>query len=107
MAESSFSGSGPFLTYLTVFKSRLANANLVLPLSGFGYQSPALLARRARAKLDDRVILDLTDPKNSHVFTYLLEKNLVGSANREAGRYREFTLHGEGGAWRAKDRKGQ
>lgn len=107
MAASSFSASSPFLTYLTVFKSRLANANIVVPLSGFAYQSPALLARRTQEKLSERVTLDVNDPSNLHVFKYLLEKHLVGSASRESGRYRDFTLHIEGGALRASDRKDQ
>src|SRR5688572_3854615 len=107
MAGSSFSGSSPFLTYLTVFRSRLANANLVLPLSGFAFQSPALLTRRTKEMLGERTLLELAEPANTIVFQYLLDKNVVSSTGREKGRYKEFTLRSEGDTWEAKDRRGQ
>lgn len=107
MVASSFNSSGPFLTYLTVFKARIASLNLILPLSGFAFQSPALLARRARAILDERALLVPGDPENAPVFDYLNEKSLIGTVTRESGRYKDFTLHKTADVWGAKDRRGQ
>src|SRR4051812_19896395 len=89
----------PFLTYLTVFKSRLATANLVLPMTGFAYQPALTLSRRLKEKLSLSVSLPLNDPAIAHILEYLVDKGLVGSAIRTSGRYTTFSLVKKNGRW--------
>jgi hypothetical protein len=90
----------PFLIYLTVFQSRLGVLNIALPLTGFAYQPTITLSRRLKAILEQRVPLDLDDPKNDHVFSYLLDKRLVGNVSRGTGRYKSYKLRMTGQKWR-------
>jgi hypothetical protein len=98
--------SSIFLIYLTVFQSRLAALNLLLPLTGLAYQPSISLSRRLKAILEQRVLLDLSDPKNAHVFEYLLEKRLVGNKSRGSGRYKSYRLIKTGGKWLAEQNNG-
>src|SRR5260221_6155406 len=96
----------PFLTYLTVFKSRLGAVNIVLPLAGFAYQPSVTVAKRLKERLSQMVPISVADPIAPTIFEYLIEKKLVGAGNRQTGRYKDFSLlRGEGG-WQAVDRSG-
>src|SRR5436305_203115 len=96
----------PFLTYLTVFKSRLGLTNLLLSVSGFAHQSDQALTRKIRRILEEREPLDLNSPDHRHVFSYLAEKRIVGPQVRRSGRYVGYALRPENGGWRARDRRG-
>jgi hypothetical protein len=98
----------PFLTYLTVFKSRLGGATLVTGLSGLTHQPDAALVRRLRKALEETYPLSLTDPTNAAVFEYLKDKAIIGGAPRKGGRYAAFAglEHTEAG-WTVRDRRGQ
>jgi hypothetical protein len=96
----------PFLTYLTVFKSRLAVANVVLPLTGTAYVPEQTLSRKLKHRLREAVKLDVADTQNRYVFEYLLEKRLVGGKKREEGRYAGVALFEKGGRWDARDDNG-
>lgn len=96
----------PFLTYLTVFKSRLGAVNIVLPLAGFAYQPSVTLAKRLKERLSQMVPMSVADPIAPTVFEYLIEKKLVGAGNRQTGRYKDFSLLRREGGWQAVDRSG-
>lgn len=106
MGALNFRGQAPFLTYLTVFKSRLGVANIVLPLTGFAYQSAQALSRRLKQRLSQLVTLDVEDEQTTPIFEYLTEKKLVSAKERTTGRYKEFSLIKSKGAWKATDRAG-
>jgi hypothetical protein len=92
--------SEPFLTYLTVFKSRLAIANLIVSITGFGHQPTEALMRKLRQATERREPLAVDDVSNDNVFEYLLDKRIVSSESRESGRYRGLQLQRSGrGAW--------
>src|SRR5262249_8437869 len=95
-----------FLTYLTVFKSRLGAVNIVLPLAGFAYQPSVTLVRRLKERLSQTVLVNPSDPAASSVFEYFVEKKLVGSENRQTGRYKDFSLNRRDGGWLAVDGAG-
>ncbi len=82
----------PFLGYLTVFRSRLGLANLVLDVTPLGHHSDRALRRRVRQALERREQLDLSDSGNIGVFQYLRDKKLVGANERASGRYRGLSL---------------
>lgn len=106
MGASNSKSQAPFLTYLTVFKSRLGGINIVLPLTGFAYQPVQTLSRRLKERLDQQVTLEVGDPRASPIFEYLIEKRLVGAGERKTGRYTEFSLTNGPGGWKAFDRSG-
>jgi hypothetical protein len=100
--------AAPFLTYLTVFKSRLGALNLVLQLSGLVHQPEAALLRRLRSMLEETEALSLIDPNNGSVFEYLLQKGLVGREVRAKGRYAQYAaLTKTNNEWRAENRRGE
>jgi hypothetical protein len=100
--------TAPFLTYLTVFKSRLGSLNLVLRVSGLVHQPQAALLRRVRNTLEEREDLALDKTTNDPVFAYLIEKELIGREPRAKGRYTQYTgLERTPGGWRAADRHGK
>jgi len=88
-------GQAPFLTYLTVFRSRLGAANIVLPLASFAFQPAATLTRHLKQQLSAMVEVETGNPLNAFVFEYLREKRLVGSGDgdRKKGRYAGFAIH--------------
>src|SRR4051812_6729013 len=92
MAGSNFKVSAPFLTYLTIFKSRLGMVNVVLPLTNFAYTPAETLLRRARKALEERQELQLQDARNWPIFEFLVEKGMIGAKLRKAGRYQNQTL---------------
>jgi hypothetical protein len=96
----------PFLTYLTVFKSRLALANLILEVTGMGHQSPQAVRRKIKQTVERRVDLDLGDASNSRVFEHLLSKHLLSPEGRSDGRYRGYALRQAEGGWQAETRGG-
>ncbi len=106
MGASSYKGQAPFLTYLTVFKSRLGVVNIVLPLTGFAYQPGPTLSRRLKERLSQLVSLRLADPRAAPVFQYLIEKKLVSAGERKTGRYKDFSLSKTSRGWEAIDRCG-
>ena len=95
MGASSFKDHAPFLTYLTVFKSRVGIVNIVLPLTDFAYQSPVALSRRLKQKLTQKITVPVNRPATAHILEYLTEKKLVGTRERKKGRYTEFSLRKE------------
>src|SRR5262245_11466362 len=98
--------AAPFISYLTVFKSRLGTLNVVLDLSGAVHQSDAALLRRCRAVLEQTEDLSLADPENQQVFQYLRDKDLIGREARSRGRYTKYArLEGVGGGWTAVDQQ--
>lgn len=97
----------PILTYLTVFRSRLGSAHLVLDLTDFRHQSYPALLRKTSGLLDEREDLALSDSANERVFSYLVEKSLLGTRSRKQGRYRGLSLKREGSAWKAVGRRGE
>ena len=82
----------PFLGYLTVFRSRLGLANLVLSVTSLGHQSDRMLRRRIRQLLEARIDVPLKEPNSDVVLQYLLDKKLVGETMRADARYRNITL---------------
>jgi hypothetical protein len=82
-------GQAPFLTYLTVFKSRLGVVNIVLPMTSFAYLPVPTLSRRLKERLSQSVPLDLSDATSATVLEYLVEKKLISADGRGAGRYKE------------------
>lgn len=101
MAASN-SDQAPFLTYLTVFKSRFAVANIVLPMTGLAYVPEQTLTRKLKQRLSEAVELDVSDPHNGFVFDYLVEKRLVGGKERSEGRYAGVSLIEKSGRWEAR-----
>jgi hypothetical protein len=99
---ASNSDQAPFLTYLTVFKSRLAVANIVLPMTGLAYVPEQTLTRKLKQRLSEHVELEVADPRNRFVFGYLVEKRLVGGKERAEGRYAGVTLIDKAGRWEAR-----
>ena len=92
----------PFLSYLTVFRSRLGLVNLVLNVTPLGNQPDRALRRRVLQALEDRVELDLDDVNNYSVFQYLVDKKILGGNLRSSGRYRNITLaRSNEGTWHA------
>jgi hypothetical protein len=96
MVASNSKGQAPFLTYLTVFRSRLGAVNVVLPLASFAFQPSATLSRRLKQQLSAKVSVETTNVANSPLFEYLQEKRLVGSGERKTGRYTSFSLRKDG-----------
>ena len=82
----------PFLTYVTVFKSRLGLANIVLDVTGFGNQSAVTVTRKVRQTLEAKEVLEVTARTKGYVWQYLLDKKLVGAEARTKGRYAGYTL---------------
>lgn len=105
--ESNSRHNAPFLTYLTVFKARIGVVNLVLDATGFGYLPPETLSRKLTALFADRVPLSVDNVSNDSIFSYLLDKRLVGAHRpRTSGRYQDFALT-RSSRWLATDRAGQ
>jgi hypothetical protein len=95
MAASNSNLEGAFLLYLTVFRSRLGIANIVLPLTGFAYLPVASLVNRLTAKLSEATPLELADPESGPVLRYLIEKKLIGQTPgrySSRGRYKDYVL---------------
>jgi hypothetical protein len=92
----------PFLSYLTVFRSRLGLVNLVLDVTPLGHQPDRALRRRVLHVLEERVELDLDDVNNDAVFQYLVDKKMLGGNPRSGGRYRGIALtRSNEGVWHA------
>lgn len=104
MGALSSKGQAPFLTYLTIFKSRLGAVNIVLPLASLAYQPVPTLSRRLREKLSHVVEVNLKDAQVHPLFEYLVEKKLIGAGGRKSGRYADVSLTKTGSSWTAIDR---
>ncbi len=96
MAASNSDPLLPFRTYLTVFQSRAALANMVLPLTAGPNLSKEALVRKLTEGLKRRVDVSLLEAP--HVVAYLVEKKFIGSEPREGGRYPKWVLRRESGA---------
>lgn len=99
--------SEPFLTYLTVFKSRLGLANILLSLTGFTHQPVETLQRRLRQVVDKRDELRLDDPANDVTLAYLAEKTLISPRLRKSGRYKGYALSKPSDSWVGQTVRGQ
>jgi hypothetical protein len=98
----------PFISYLTVFKSRLGTQNIVVDLTGPVHQPDAALLRRLRGTLKETEELSLVDSGNEQVFQYLRDKGLIGRQARSKGRYADYAgLEPANGGWRAVDKQGR
>lgn len=95
------------LEYLTVFRSRVANANVVLPLVELGSTRTETILRKLRETLDKKIEIDVADKRSERVLTYLVEKQLIGKRPRRSGRYRKYTLVNDGGLWIAASATGE
>jgi hypothetical protein len=90
----------PFLTYLTVFKSRLGIANLVLSVTDFTHVPDATLLRKVRLILEEARPLALDEGRNDPIFQYLVDKRLIGregtgnarrvASKKQRGRYASY-----------------
>lgn len=99
--------AAPFVSYLTVFKSRLGIAHLVLPATGFVHVPREALERKLRQRLAERSVVALGEAGQSQaVLEYLLEKRLVGAAPRKRGRYAGYVLERSGETLVARDADG-
>ena len=94
----------PFLTYLTVFKSRLGLGNIILGITEFGHQPDQALLRKLQRILDERRDLDVADVSNGYIFDYLITKRIVGPELRSSGRYKGYALRQQDGKWIASAR---
>jgi hypothetical protein len=95
-----------FLEYLTIFRSRVAVANVVLPLVGLMGSRQEVILRKLRQVLDERVELDLTEKQSEPVLEYLVDKQLIGPRPRRTGRYSRYVLVHEEESWRAQTSTG-
>src|SRR5688572_16403487 len=92
MAESN-SRTAPFLTYLTVFKARLATANLILPLTSFAFVAREHLVRMMKRDLSENHNLSVTDPAFATLVVYLKEKKLLsGKPQASTSRYAGWSV---------------
>lgn len=85
----------PFLTYLTLFQSRIGVINLVLPLT-----STAALASIALTRKIDRILkgkVDVDIEAQPQVVSYLRQKKFLTKRIDSAGRYPAYTLREEDG----------
>lgn len=97
----------PFLSYLTVFKSRLGVTNLVLDSTGLVHQPDAALLRKLKSDFSETRVLSLGDRANARIFQYLSDKRLISREPRARGRYSAYSnLETVGDAWVAHDRQG-
>ncbi len=96
----------PFLTYLTVFRSRLGLANLLISLTGFTHQPVEALQRRLRQVVEKRDELRLGDTVNDGIFSYLVDKTLISSTVRKSGRYQGYSLSKAKGTWACQSARG-
>src|SRR4051794_4386118 len=78
----------PCLTYLTIFRSRLGGANVVLGLVTDAFTPEAVLQRRLRAVLLELVEVKVDSAEGHRVLAYLTEKRLIGASTKSSGRYR-------------------
>jgi hypothetical protein len=94
------------LDYLTVFRSRLGIANLVLPLVSLSATRSEATLRRLRELLSKTVDIDVGDPQAARLVDYLTEKQLIGARPRRSGRYTRYLLTTEDGHWTARSTSG-
>jgi hypothetical protein len=98
--------SEPFLTYLTVFKSRFCICKLVIDVTDLTKQSNQKLERKIRAVLESREELELDLTSNFKVFEHLQSKRLISSEPRQKGRYSGLTLQFKDDSWQATSKNG-
>src|SRR5438105_14512262 len=96
----------PFLTYLTVFKSRLGLANVIIGLTEFNHQPTQALERKLKQQLERKEEIDPNDPASADVIDYLLSKKLLSAKKRSTGRYRGYALRTSDGRRIIEDRGG-
>lgn len=96
-----------FIEYLTVFRSRVAVANVILPIATLNATRPATLLRKVGEELSRRIEVDVNASSNAELVGYLREKKLVGATPRRSGRYRGVSLIEDGGGWSVKDSSGR
>jgi hypothetical protein len=94
------------LDYLTVFRSRLGIANLVLPLVSLSATRSEATLRKLRELLSKTVDIDVGDPQAGRLVDYLTEKQLIGARPRRSGRYTRYLLTTEDGHWIARSTSG-
>jgi hypothetical protein len=105
--------SEPFLIHLTVFKSRLGLANLLLDCCSPASQTELRLTRRVLNVIEFKKDLPLTEKGYDHVFRYLSDdKKLIGKSGfrdkgkGRKGRYAQYKLkHTTAKVWEASHRR--
>ena len=95
------------LDYLTVFRSRVGVANVVLPLVGLTAARTETILRKLREVLDQRVEVDVAEPTAARLLDYLVEKQLIGPRPRRSGRYSRYVLVKSEGHWLARSVQGE
>ena len=98
---------GAFVEYLTVFRSRLGAANIVLNMTTLSHLHEETLLREITKILDAKVTLDLADSGNHFVFAYLKDKSLVHDEASTRGRYAGAALSQTATGWRAVGKRDQ
>src|SRR3989442_4741035 len=98
MAASNYSRA-PFIEYLTLFQSRTAVINLVLPVTSVMAQNREGLTRKLAEAFKEKTIVDVDGPTGSRVLEYLLLKKFVG----KKGKYPSISVRQEGGTYRVFD----
>lgn len=96
--------AAPFISYLTVFRSRLGLTNEILQLAGFQHHSYQGLTLRVRRQLDEKRNVNTSRASNNYIFEYLESKRLISSTRRRTGRYRGYVLQKDEGKWICRDR---
>lgn len=97
----------PFLTYLTVFKSRLGLPNLVLDATGLTHQSTARVIRKIQGTLEAKSDIDFSLPENRYIAQYLLEKKIISSNPRAKVRYEGHSLEERDDSWIVGGKRGE
>jgi hypothetical protein len=92
MVASSSKHDAPFLTYLTVFKSRLAVGNLLLPITGYNFTPDPALDRALTRLLSERVDVRVDSAEAAPLLEHLLQKKVIGATIHKRGRYGDWTL---------------
>jgi hypothetical protein len=86
------SRDGPFLTYLTVFQSRLGATNLVLAATGHAFVPQVALERQLKRVLSERREVDLAETRHRPLLDYLVGKKLLSKGQSAKGRYSDWSL---------------
>ena len=79
----------PFLTYLTVFQSRLGLLNLILHLCDGRRQPDAALLRKLRTEVTNSIEIKLSAESATPILGYLQEKGFLKSSQQNKDRHRK------------------
>jgi hypothetical protein len=103
MAALSYSRRVPFLEYLTLFQSRAAAINLVLPITGASPQRLEGINRKLSTLLKERTDVDLGTETGKALVTYLMMKKFIG----KKGKYPNVSIKADANSQRIVDATGK